>query len=55
MTALLEDSIEVVFADEPQPDWYPALQDMSVCNDGWTAVITSNPDFADAEFAREKP
>lgn len=48
MTALLNDSIEVVFADEPQPDWYPALKDMSVSFDGWAAVITSNPEFADA-------
>jgi len=48
MTALLNDSIEVVFADESQPEWYPALKDMSVSNDGWAAVISSNPDFAEA-------
>ena len=48
MTALLNDSIEVVYASEPQPEWYPALKDMSVSNDGWAAVITSNPDYAEA-------
>ena len=48
MTALLNDSIEVVYGSEPQPDWYPALQDLSVSNDGWAAVVTSNPDFAEA-------
>lgn len=48
MTALLNESIEIVYGSEPQPDWYPALQDLSVSNDGWAAVVTSNPEFAEA-------